>query len=106
MKFLALGLFALAFVLPSGTHALGSESTVDTLWRSHQRGGVPQDATSVGLDRRGGPVFVCRGRSEGAWQLGVIRGNACVYYGEKRDTIHLSSEVLALPATAMWKSAR
>jgi hypothetical protein len=103
MRTLLIGALAVACVLV-GTAGVSAEP--HSLWTPYVGGNIPTVATSVGLNANGRPVYVCRGQSEGEWQLGQTRGKACVHPGERRDTVHLASEVLSLSPDARWKSVR
>jgi hypothetical protein len=103
MRTFYIGTMAVACVL-LGT-AEGAAET-GSLWTTYTNGNLPDVATSIGLNATGRPVYVCRGQSEGEWQLGLTRKKSCVHPGERRDTVHLSSEVLSLSSDARWQSVR
>ena len=106
MKTIYVCLLVVLGIAPLSGQAHATAEEAGSQWLKMDGGLLPQEATSVGIDRQGGQVFACRGRSEGVWQLGIVRGEACVHHGEKQDTVHLKFDVLSLSASSLWQSMK
>ena len=65
MKTLYVCLLVILGSAPLSGQAHATAETDGSQWWKMEGGILPQEATSVGIDRRGGQVFACRGRSEG-----------------------------------------